>query len=291
MRKWLSLLLAMLVGLPLFPQDRDTRPRFEVVAIKSCDGTEPRGLSLHASPGRLSVPCFGVLRLIQEAYQIYADGTATFMNQPPSPMPVEGFPNPMSADRYSIEAKAGSPQSMAMMRGPIMQKLLEDRFHLKLHREARDIPVYLMTVAKDGSRLQRTSEGSCDRADTADFIQPLVTFPDGKRWCGVLTPAARKGTHFVLDERGVTVEALAKILTIGGLPVVDRTGLTGAFDIHLEWEVSPAEPVSPDSGAGREPPDTSMISSIRKQLGLQLTAGKGPREILVIDHLERPGEN
>jgi uncharacterized protein (TIGR03435 family) len=290
MRNWLIPALAGFLGLPMFSQDADTRPRFEVAAIRQCIGTGPRA-ALNASPGRLSVPCFGLFHLIQDAYQIFADGTANLMYQPTSPMPIEGFPNQMSSYSYSINAKAGSPQSMGMMSGPMLQRLLEDRFHLKIHREIRELPVYIISVAREGSKLQATKEESCDHADTTDFTQPLAVIPGGKPRCGVLTPPTKDRSHFVLDERGISVEVFAKLLKIDGLPVIDRTGLIGTFDIHLEWDFTPPDPVSPESGAPSEPPDTSIVSSIRKQLGLQLKPGKGPREFLVIDHLERPSEN
>jgi uncharacterized protein (TIGR03435 family) len=284
MRRWLLAILVVLVGLAyMSAQDTDTRPKFEVAAIRLCDGSEPRGLSLSASPGRFSVPCFGLLRLIQEAYQLYADGTPTFMNQPPSTPPVEGFPDQMSSYRYTIEAKAQSPQSMAMMRGPMMQRLLEERFHLKIRREIRESPVYAMTVGKDGSKLQPSKDDSCDDSDTTDL--PAVV-PVGTPRCGVLTPPTKSGTHFVMDQRGIRIASFSQVFKIGGLPVIDRTGLAGTFDIHLEWEFSPAE-----TGEGGEPPDTSIITSLRKQLGLQLSRGKGPREFLIIDHVEQPTVN
>src|SRR5207248_2630270 len=110
-----------------------------------CTGTEPRA-TLNASPGRLSLPCTGMFLLIQEAYQIFADGTANFMDQPTAPIPIEGFPREMSSYRFSIQAKAESPQKLGMMMGSMMQRLLEDRFHLKIRRETREAPVYIMTV-------------------------------------------------------------------------------------------------------------------------------------------------
>ena len=173
----------------------------------------------------------------------------------------------------------------------MMQRLLEERFRMRVHRETREVPVYIMSVAKDGSRLQAATEDSCDHAPATDFIPSLALPPSGKPRCGALTPPIKNGTHFVLDEHGVTVEAFAKLFQIRGLPVIDRTGIAGTFDIHLEWESSPPEPVSPGGDAAGEPPDTSIISSIRKQLGLQLSLGKGPRDFLVIGHLERPAEN
>jgi uncharacterized protein (TIGR03435 family) len=246
---------------------------------------------MNASPGRLSLPCFGLFRLIQDAYQIFADGTANFMIQPTSPIPIEGFPSQMSSYRYSIEAEAGSPQTMGMMRGPMLQRLLEDRFHLKIRRETRELPVYLMTVAKGGSKLQATTADSCTPPDSADVTPSLAVTPGGKPRCGVLNPPTRNGTHFVLDERAVSLDLFSKLFNIGGLTVIDRTGLSGTFDIHLEWDDSPPVPDFPETGGVGESPDLAILSSFRKQLGLQLSPGKGPREFLVIDHLERPTEN
>src|SRR3984957_4730120 len=148
MRTWLISLLAMVSSVPLFPQQTDTRPRFEVAAIKECDGTEPRGVALHASAAMLSVPCFPLLRLIQDAYQIFGDGTANLQYQPPAGAPIEGFPKEMSSARSSIDAQAETPQSVGMMRAPMMQRHLEDRFHLNSRHEIRELPVYIMTVAK-----------------------------------------------------------------------------------------------------------------------------------------------
>src|SRR4051812_48022035 len=97
-----STVLVLLAGLPVFAQGVDSRPGFSVAAIKRCDGKEPRGAVLGGSPGRLSMPCWGLFRLIQEAYQVYADGTPNFMYQPPAPGSMEGFPKEMSSYSYSI---------------------------------------------------------------------------------------------------------------------------------------------------------------------------------------------
>ncbi len=287
MLKQVTVVLAMLTRVPVFAQDVDTRPTFSVAAIKQCDGTEPRAI-LNGSPGRLSMPCWGLYRLIQEAYQVYADGTSNLMYQPPAPASIEGFPKQMTSYNYSIDARVDSPQSMAVMRGPTMQRLLEERFLLRVHRETREVPVYIMTVGKEGSKLQVSTEDSCDHVPPRDFIPTLAVPVGGKPRCGILAPPVRNGARFVLDEHGVSVSMFAKLFQIGGLPVIDRTDLTGTFDIHLEWNF---ETVSPDTGVPSELPDTSIISSIRKQLGLQLSLGKGPREVLVIDHLEKPSEN
>jgi uncharacterized protein (TIGR03435 family) len=101
----------------------------------------------------------------------------------------------------------------------------------------------------------------------------------------------KERTRFVERHReayGITLDIYAKLLHLGSRPVIDRTGLTGAFNIHLELPTD--MPASPDGGAS-DPPGTSAITAMREQLGLQLASGKGPREFLVIDRVERPSGN
>jgi len=170
-----------------------------------------------------------------------------------------------------------------------MQRLLEDRFELKFHREAREVPVYLMTVASGGPKLQRTREGSCNSLDPLDLAQSLRIEPGGTPWC-VITPPTKQGQTMRWDVRGMSLNVFSKMIN-PGLPVIDRTDLTGTFDIHLEWTLEGDNPSPASTATPTDPPGTSLIAAMRKQLGLRLDRGKGPREFFVIDHLERPSAN
>jgi uncharacterized protein (TIGR03435 family) len=91
------------------------------------------------------------------------------------------------------------------------------------------------------------------------------------------------------DVKGMSMATLSKLIN-PGRPVVDKTGLTGTYDIHLEWWLD--ESPSPSDGvAATDPPRVSFIQALRKQLGLHLEPGKGPREFLVIDRIEKPTDN
>jgi uncharacterized protein (TIGR03435 family) len=99
------------------------------------------------------------MSLLQDAYVIFADGQRRSPSSVQMP-PIEKAPAWISSDLYTIDAKAeGAPGQPAML-GPMMQSLLEDRFHLKLHRESRSGPAYELTVAKGGSRL-KNNNGTC----------------------------------------------------------------------------------------------------------------------------------
>jgi uncharacterized protein (TIGR03435 family) len=284
MRK-LALILLGVIGLPLFAQNAILEAQFEVASIRECReaGTPP----VKSSPRRLTLTCWPLLRIIQDAYEVFEDGK---MN-PRNPYPltrIEGGPDWMNSAKYSINATTAEPESVAMISGPVMRKLLGERFRLKVHRETREVPAYIMTVPKGGSKLQVTKEGSCNYLDTTDPSQSLKVMPGGKPWC-VITPQTKNGSHFVWDVRGMGMDVFAKLININGIPVIDQTGLTGTFDIHLEYDFFP--PTAADNGGASDPSGTSIASAIRSQLGLQLTRGTGPREFLVIDHLERPSEN
>jgi len=231
-------------------------------------------------------------RLIADAYDTFPDGRVDPL-RPLVPLPPEGGPDWARSVRYTIDAKAEGLASGAMMRGLLMQALLEERFHLRAHRETREVPAYLMTICKEGSKLRPTEEGSCVHLDPTDLAQRLGAKPTGKPWC-FASRHEKRGSLIVYDAHGMTLDYFASVLHPDhrdGRPVINRTGLTGLFDIHFEWEEEAPDAAAADRGAAPEPGGGSFLGVIRKQLGLCLEPGKGPREFLMIDHVERPSEN
>jgi len=269
---------------------RDTRPRFEAASIKRCREFGPA--PSQSSPGRLSLSCWPVRRLIQEAYHLFAEGKANPLNPVFPLVPVENGPGWIDSDRYLIDAETEGAESPGMMRGPMMQRLLEDRFQLRVHRETREEPVYALTAAKGGPKLQPAKAGSCAPFDPFDFTRPFNRGPEEIPWCAVARPQ-RNGSRLVYDARGMSLDLFARLL--GGLdrPVIDRTGIAGVFDIHLEYSLGETSPPAPPTGG--EPADPvsqqPIVRAIRQQLGLRLDPAVGPREFLVVDRVERPSEN
>ncbi len=283
----MKLCFAFACALPgLLAQDAPPRPAFEVASVKECRNVNPPPPST-SSPGRVGLSCWNLRRLITDAYDLFATGKVDPLNSLVS-IALEGAPAWLNSAQFTIDARAGTPQTQVMMGGPMMQVLLEERFHLKLHRQTREVPAYIMTVAKSGLKMPLTAQGACTPFDPTDlelFSRPVH---DSKPLC--LTPTvAQKGPLKVLDAHGITMQVFARLLHPDGRPVIDRTGLTGAYDMHLEWGDDPP-PAS--SGAATDPsPHASAIAATREQLGLRLDPGKGPVEFLVIDHIERPTGN
>jgi uncharacterized protein (TIGR03435 family) len=267
------------------------RPRFEVASVKPCKvgdvsysggGQRKGGGPSISSPGTLSTACSTVEELIRGAYIQYATG-----RDPSSPR-VLGGPDWLRSDRYIIDAKPEESQSQGMMMGPMLQTLLEDRFKLKVHRESREVPVYALTVAKNGPRLSPFQKGSCTPVEFGTVPRPRPADA-----CRVMVG---RGT---LTAQGSTVSALSKLLfLVMDRPVLDKTGISGLFDFHLEFVSDEHTPYLDPKGDPAFPADTpaddpgpSIFAVLQKQYGLKLEPTKGPRDFLVIDHAERPSEN
>jgi len=287
--------------------------RFEVVSVKPCSPAGAGGAAAASggapasgagtggsalSHGKFRSGCSTVAQLIQFAYVMFGESGARAAAF--KPLPIDGAPNWLSTERYQIEAEAAGDPPASTMRGPMMRAVLEDRFHLKIRRETRDAPVYALTVAPGGAKLQPFEEGSCDDRDPT---QPLPQAAGaGKPVCGLLTwsfPAPQTHGNWIIQARGTTVGRIAGYLDQLGLdrPVIDRTGLTGdkRIDLRLEFardDTTPGlpPPIKLQEGAS-DPSGPSLFSAVQRQLGLKLTATKGPSPLLVIDHVERPAPN
>jgi uncharacterized protein (TIGR03435 family) len=259
-------------------------PKFDVISVKECK-TGAAAPPSSVSAGRLSLGCFNLRTAIQQAYDVFASGKADPLSPAVWTMPLEGLPAWANAARYSIDAATEHPQTAAMMRGPMMQALLEERFHLKVRRESREGTVFLMTAAKGGLKIHASKEDSCS---PLDFSEALNFQPGERPWCGMAN-MSYKGPLTVLDIHGIALSTFAKMLHPEGSPVVDRTGIEGTFDIHMEWS---EDHTPPAAGTASDPaPHTSAIIATREQLGLELRPAKGTREVLIVDRLERPSGN
>lgn len=273
------------------------RTEFEVASIKlntSCGNGRVGGGG--PAPGRLSLQCISVRGMIRAAYASFGSGGT--LN--PSRLEVAGGPAWLDSDLYDLEAKAASAAPLSQTAGPMLQALLEDRCKLKVHREAREAPVYSLTVAKSGAKLQASKEGSCTPIDIDHMATRPAPGQPQPHYCG--TGGARtNGTTSTADWYGLSMAEFAGRMLQGQVdrPVIDKTGLTGRFDIHLEFTrdassgpvtlngvVTPGEPAPFADGAG-----PSIFTAIQEQLGLKLSPDKGPVEVLVIDQVERPSEN
>jgi uncharacterized protein (TIGR03435 family) len=222
-------------------QDQTVRPAFEVASVKpTTHGRNAEGWS-HSdvdspSPGRFHALNGSIGELVRFAYDI-----KEYQLSAPDWM--------LKGDGYDIEAKAAPGTTKKQMR-PMVQTLLQERFKLAIHRETRMLPVYVLTVAKGGPKLQTAAAGE-----------------------------RRSGNfeHTRLTSRKVSMPQFAEDLSREmGQIVQDRTGISGSYDIVLEF--------APEEGGTGLP---SIFTAIQQQLGLKLSPSKGPVEFLVVDHAEK----
>ena len=279
---------------PLSPQ-RSAAPRFESASVKLCGAgdasTYPRIDSGVRGPSAgLLLTCEPLELLIQRAYLMYRDGRSH-----PEPIfltPIAGLPAWGRSDRYTIEATAPGPQSLEMIMGPMLQSLLEERFRLKIRSETGDVPAYGLTVADGGPKFQATVEGSCT---PVDFSKPAIPRPTPQHpFCDFITLDPKSAGMIAY---GMTMARLSLRLSGAlGQPVIDRTGLAGAFDIPLDvspGQILPGGQILEVHGGSAPVPSNpgGALPLALQKVGLRLEPSHGPAESVIVDRVERPSGN
>ena len=176
---------------------------------------------------------------------------------------ISGGPSWLDSERYEVLAKPaeGADTSGGTKQTKLRtQSLLADRFQVVLHRETKELPVLVLSVGKNGPKGLREAT-----AGRPDFVS--------------------NGHH--LNCQRVSMEMFARdfLARETGRSVTDKTGIAGDFDFTLDWSSDDAP------GDGAIPKFPPLFLAIQEQLGLKLDQTKGPVEVLVIDHAERPAEN
>jgi uncharacterized protein (TIGR03435 family) len=240
------------------------RPSFEVAAVKLSEPND-RPWSLTIQPGgRLTVTNIALNTLIGYAYSAREHQVA-------------GGPRWLDSVKYDIDAKPDS--AFRLPPGPLspandapirmmMQSLLAERFKLVVHRGTKELPVYKLVLAKEGSKLNEATDSA--------VISRGGSMSGGR---GLIRSQAA--------QMPLLVSMLERTL---GRSVIDKTGLTGKYDFELKWTPESAPRVEvPDAAPSAEGP--TLFTALQEQLGLKLESTKGPVEIIVIDHVEKPDAN
>ncbi len=273
--------LIAITAIALFGQT--TRLQFEVASIKPAGSGFPM---IQTKPGLLTARAPLPL-LMQSAYDL-------------QPYQIAGGPAWIGSEQFEINAKAasGSDRAHTVL---MLRSLLEDRFRLQFHREAREMPIYALVANRGGLRLPRPREGLC--VEDPDALGPLPDprtrmqppgrdSPSAPR-CGSLNVQLATGGARIDGER-VRMAEFARVLSrVLGKTVTDRTGYSGAFDVKLDFLPDDTTPMLPPPPPGAIPPATESpsIFSAVQQLGLRLESTKGPVDVFVIDHVEQPSAN
>jgi uncharacterized protein (TIGR03435 family) len=244
------------------PDSATDTPRFEVASVKPHRSADDVMFALQFHDGGRFTSTGTLRMLIRTAYSLQESQL------------VAG-PGWMDGELFDVVALAEGTPTPDVVR-LMLRQLLADRFALRAHTESRTMPIYALTGARGertpGPKLNPTTV-DCDRL-----------------------PCAVRFTPGALAASGMTMAALAAQLSSWVDRIVtDRTGLGGRFDLSLKWTPDrlPGMPLplaTADPGAidAVDPDGPSIFTALREQLGLELTAQRGPADVLVVDRAERP---
>jgi uncharacterized protein (TIGR03435 family) len=235
----------------------ETKPlAFDVVSIRPSTRTDGAWGFPHTPDGfsAMSVP---LRKLIEEAYSRDDDNL------------VVGGPSWIDSANFDIQAKLAPGDADAAQKLPqsqrsaMLQPVLIDRFHLIVHHETRQVPVFFLTISKQGAHLK---------------VQPPATKNSG---CMFHMP----NIH-TLSAENCAVGSLIQVLrNPAGRIVLDRTGLIGIYDFSLHWTPDNTPVDSPTAGG------PSIFTAVQEQLGLRLEPASAPLDVLVIDSAQKPSPN
>ena len=298
-----------------------TEPAFDVTSVKRNTSGGP--MRMRNTPGNVNASNVPVRQLVRMAFQLQdfqIVGLPDWANT--DPFDVEGRFDPAAVPPPGPPPPA--PRMLLMLR-----TLLRDRFGMVAHLETRELPILALRVVRTDGRLGpqlKPSTAECTPAGPQGRgpIDGRGGPPPGERIGGPIDgrlggppPEGRgappPGTPFSLGERPVCGDRMGfGQLLAGGTPmsrlatqilsqltgrvVVDRTGLTGAYDIDLKWTPTPDQlpPGPPPPGVelpAIDPNGPSLFTALQEQLGLKLDNDRGPVEVLVVEKLAPPAEN
>lgn len=260
--------MVLLLTVRLFGQSPQGDARFEVASIKPIPDSFVAGCQPPTcypsywmfEPNRFRAIKLSVFDLVSVAYSIPTNRVVG--------------PGWAQSERYDVTAPHGLPASESSTVRLMLQRLLEERFSLRLHREQRPMSVYVLKKARDDGRLgpRLLSIDDCSSPPT------LVLERVGCGNVGVPSATTRVGRGRWADFGPRLTEQL--VLYVDGRPVVDETELSGWFEMRLDWSDNAAD--------SKWPP---LFTALREQLGLKLEAAQRPLEVLVLDSVERPTPN
>jgi uncharacterized protein (TIGR03435 family) len=267
---------------------------FEVasVRVRKIEDLDPRASGIQYLPGgRFTAKGAPLRALIQEAYDSQLINIAPEVRASNESMQI------LTRTPFDVEAVAGKdavpPNATSQVRNEkirlMLQTLLSDRFKLVVQRENGEGPVYAIVIGSGGHKLLKAAidETECGQ-------RPLVRFPPDGKACHSVQADSRTG----IRGEAVAISDIAKLILYRGLPIVDRTGLSGLYNVQTNgWmvEVSPPPPDATDvqkaEFADAADPSRPTLPSVFGGLGLRLEAQTAPVEVIVIRHIERPSEN
>lgn len=252
---------------------------FEVASIKPASPDEDGMMMRFLPGGGLNIKNLTLKGMIAFAWRVES-------------FQISGGPSWFDIARFDIVAKSEAPATPDETKD-MLQVLLKDRFHLTMNQETKELPIYAIVLArKDGKLgpgLIEAKEGSCKPPDPSKFDRPAE--PGELPVCNRMMVGAKQ-IGAVSVRVGDLTASLSRLL---GRNVVDKTGLTGKYNIQMKW--SPDETQAVQAAPATQPAlagdalGSSIFTAFQEQLGLKLEAQKGPVKVLIVESADNPSEN
>lgn len=262
--------------------------QFEVASVKRNTSGARSSMNTTQPGGRFLATNVTLSRLIQAAYLL-------------DESQLVGGPGWIRTDRFDVTAKAAEEILPFAIAGQhttanpspaqrMLRALLADRFQLVVHTERREQPAYALTLARADGRLGASltrSTADCEAQRKAN-TPPPVSNPLAAPLCGI-----RVGPGNELVGGAMMAELAPSLSRLVGRIVVDRTGLTGRYNVKLTWasdqDASAPSALAPGGqgqAIGTQPDGPSLSTALQEQLGLKLESTRTPIDALVIDRAE-----
>lgn len=268
----------------LAQSSQSATPQFEVSSVKQNLSEGGDGKISSSIPDRFVATHYPVYFLIQYAYDLKGHQLV-------------GAPDWTWDKAYDVVGKypedrrPTDPEIRLMLQG-----LLAERFGLKVHTEEREVPSYDLVIArKDGRLGPQLVKSNVDcvawmklKRSRIDAGGPSSVSPSGKRPECMIQTSRRYITAgaTTLHDLAGPLEALLD------RPVVDKTGLAGAYDIDLQWDPAGMYADRPSTAATNEAPSgPSFFTAVEEQLGLKLVPGKEKLDVTVVDQIKPADAN
>jgi uncharacterized protein (TIGR03435 family) len=286
---------------PQWQTDAGGKMEFDVVSVKqdtapmnqqTVNSNIPLGPQDMFSPtgGLLSSTNWPLFQYMIFAYKLTPNQVQSVLSQ---------LPKWATSDRYDIQARAPGNPTKDQYR-LMMQALLADRFKLAIHYETKDVSAYALMLDKPGKFgpgfQQHPADSPCSTA-TPTGQGPVGTVAGGfPEICGAFVGVqASNPGRIRVGARNIPMAMIATTFSSPGLgvdrPVVDKTGLTGTFDIVFEFTPQINGPLPPNSTFQPDESGPTFLQAIKEQLGLRLDKQTASVDSIVIDHIEQPSEN
>ena len=283
MRK-LSIVICAVAALVAIGRAQDKDETFEVASVRANKSGDGNGMLRQLPGGRMTATNMPLRPMITFAYSLAG-------------YQLVGGPGWVNTNRYDVNAKMdANPGSPAFLPGSTapnpmqlaLQKLLEDRFKLKVHRETREMDIYTLVLLKPGAPGPGLKPSTQDCAAAAAAAQRgAPPPPPGSKgpFCGI------QGGNGRLRFGGLPAAAFGAAFSgPSGRFVADRTGLSGSWDFDLTFAPE-QRGQAPGGNVAHDSDLPGFFTAIQEQLGLKLEPAKGPVDVVVIDSIEQPKDD